>query len=840
VNRRPLVCLALLGGVACFLPHPDSTSDIDWNNLQAQASAQAQGQAQGPSPPPRAGEPAFPSSPLSVGPAQKGATLAELTQPRETHPRLLVRDVDLARLRRWAVDGNPIYAKGLEALAQKMVRHMDGGDVAKDPGGQGYAEYPTEGIAMLFAFMSLVSPSQADRDGYARRSRALLMRLVDQAAMGASPGQPFRDRKFSIGDRSRWHGAAFGLTVDWIYGALTREDKAKIRSVFLRWADELTHADTTNDNHPEPIGVTDDPRLKADRERVRYAGNNYYTAHLRNLGLMSLSFDAADDPDNKLRAYLKQVTGAWLYVTDDLLNTDIAGGLTAEGFEYGPQAIGYVATFLTAMATAGRLDAKTYGPQTSWSSPFWDNVIPAFLHSISPAPAPIEAKDWAYLGPAYSVAWYGDSEKFWASDPMATLGPLGIFDQLVRNDRRLSAIRWIETNVPAGGEKALLDRVRDGSEFLFPILYFMVFDPSAPRAADPRPFVSLVHFAPGIQRLLARTSWKDDASWFSYKLGWNTVDHQHGDGNTFELFRKGEWLTKERTGYGSAVGSSDYENTLALQNDRPLHDQGYRAVNAQRGSQWLIVPEGDGKLLATSVIAKGATPKLVYALGDATALYNSTYEKATDIVHASRSVVWLAPDRVVTYDRALSKTDHRFKRYWLCLPSQGTVAGNLMTMTSAKGQKLFVRSLLPAGAAMTVEAAEPLTDGGREPASNDPIRYRLRVEASGGPKSARFLHTVQGADGNAAPETTTLVRSTGGTPYEGAALPDVVVMFPVDVGPVASVAYTAPAGAKAHVITGLAPSAGYTVAMTNGSITITPGGDSKADSGGVLVIGQLP
>ena len=42
-------------------------------------------------------------------------------------------------------------------------------------------------------------------------------------------------------------------------------------------------------------------------------------------------------------------------------------------------------------------------------------------------------------------------------------------------------------------------------------------------------------------------------------------------------------------------------------------------------------------------------------LGDATALYNSKDEGAEDIVYANRSIVWIVPDRIITYDRAASK-----------------------------------------------------------------------------------------------------------------------------------------------------------------------------------------
>src|SRR5262249_22803189 len=146
-------------------------------------------------------------------------------------------------------------------------------------------------------------------------------------------------------DRSRWVGEAFGLTVDWIYPLLTPADKAKIRKVFLGWAEALLHATVTSHNHPEPVGVLNSPALLKDRGALRYAANNYFVGHMRNLGLMALSFDPADDPAEpgahrtypRLRDYLMNATGAWLYMHDHLFRTDARGGAPPEGFEYGPE-----------------------------------------------------------------------------------------------------------------------------------------------------------------------------------------------------------------------------------------------------------------------------------------------------------------------------------------------------------------------------------------------------------------------------------------------------------------------------------------------------------------------
>jgi Calx-beta domain-containing protein len=320
------------------------------------------------------------------------------------------------------------------------------------------------------------------------------------------------------------------------------------------------------------------------------------------------------------------------------------------------------------------------------------------------------------------------------------------------------------------------------------------------------------------------------------------VDHQNGDGNQFELYRKGEWLTKERTGYDLDYGGSNDHNTLCLENDPPDHNDfdTYRNIQWRLGSQWTYVSSADPQLLATSF-----GPGFVYALGDATNLYNSVNENSTDILHASRSIVWLQPDHVVVYDRAASQTAGRFKRFWLNTPTLPSISGNLATVTTASGRRLYVTAVLPAGASISAQPFQPLCPPCGNLAVDEPMGYQLRVEATGGPTTARFLHVLQGADAGMGADTVTLVQSASGTPFSGVVVRSTAVLFPVDLAvPFTGVTFTVPLAATAQLITGLAPSAGYTVtsAPAGGGVqfTVAPGGTSAfTDAGGVLALPQV-
>jgi uncharacterized protein (TIGR03437 family) len=553
---------------------------------------------------------------------------------------------------------------------------------------------------------------------------------------------------------------------------------------------------------------------------------------MRNIGLMAMALDAADDPDNALRGTLRNATGAWLYIIDYAMRNDSRGGLFPEGFEYSPQSLGYVAQFLLALRTAGQDDPAVWGPQVALTNnPFWDDLIPAYLQSLSPAPAQVPD-----IGPSYQPAWFGDGLNYLAPDAIGLFGALGVYDAATARAARLEASRWIQIHAAPGGADALGERARNSEYNLNTILYFLLLDPTAPPPRDPRPSQPLMFFVPGIGRIFGRTGWDPAATWFTYRLGWVQIDHQTGDGNQFEFYRRGEWLTKERTGYDLNYGASVDHNTLALENNPPEHNEagGYRNLLWRLGSQWIYTPSGDPQVLARSL-----ADSFVYVLGDSTALYNSSYEGSLDIQHASRSLVWLKPDHIVVYDRAASRTANRFKRFWLNLPAPAAIAGNRAAVTTSSGQRLYVTTLLPGDATIRSEAAEAL---GGDVAANEPMNYKLRVEAPGGPRTTRFLHVLQGVDPGASAHPAILIQSTAGTPFEGAVINNTATLFPVDLGATfTGVTYSVPAPVTVQRITGLTPNTGYRIttqtAGGNTQVTISPNGtDRLADSGGVLEI----
>lgn len=791
-------------------------------------------------------------SPICWGNTSAAVALSATTSG---HPRLFFTPTDVTRMRGWANDSNPVWV-ALRNRANKY-KLMMGPDPAVDTcfgkndegkgSADGWVQYPVEDIAALFAFMSLVDPDPAKATDWATRAHTLIMIAFNGASNCApktedQPGWCYK--YFSTWNRSRWSGQAFGLTVDWIYQTFTKEEKRVIRAVFLKWVDQNKHANITANEHPEPFDTYNDPVLVKDNNRVRWFSNNYASAHMRNIAMMTLAMDEADDSGHVLTSQIKDVTGAWLYITDYNQVRNLAGGLPGEGFEYGPQQLAYVAQTMLALHTAGHDDPVVDGPQTIFSNvEFWKNFETAYFQLLSPIALPLKGAD-AWLGSTYQPLWYGDGQHTWNPDWIALVGILAMFDINGKNTDRVQDWRWLQKNTPIGLAKDFLGRVDGAGSTLNNILYFAMFDPAAPEPKDPRPKLDKDFYAPGLNMTFSRTSWieADNPNVFAFKMSWNALDHQHADAGQWWFWRKGEWLTTGVISYGGEhLPNTECHNGLAIHGyPQPSHygDGGYRTWEYDLGSHWTYVASGDPKNLASSL-----QPKFVYASGDMTDLYNSSYEASTDVAHASRSIIFLKPDRVVTYDRAESKTSGpgHFKRWWLNLLAPGNVSGNLVTVHTPGSQEFYIRSLLPAGASITAAPLGKDSDGGTP---LNAITDRVKIEAAGDPQTARFLTVMQGADKGVAADSAALVQSSSGTVYDGAVFNKTAVLFARDMyGTFSSTTFSVPQEIASIVVTGLKARGGYTVAQTtaNGTTTttITVGGPTLADSGGVLAIGPI-
>ena len=822
-------------------------------------------------------------------------TPAPVPFPVTTHPRLWITQQDLPRLQSWATSSNVAY-QGLQGALGAAIGNYylafpgaalgainptpanpypDFGDI------QGYTGVLSEENAVILAFNSLIDPSPKNRAQYAQAARNLLMYAMNQAALGQATGAPFRDPSFPIYNRGSFTGHEWPLIVDWIYPILSAADKATIRTVFMTWANDCLNAETTGGDNPGTPGLMNSLALLPNNRPYRMASNNYYLAHARLLTMMSLVLDPADDPSvnpaisaaalgNTLRSYLADATGAWLYEEFAMMGDPAvvakeygvpnnptgagfglaSGGLPPEGMLYG-ESFAYVLGQLLALQTSGFNNASYanfVGPQIGMiGAPVWDRYVTGYLSSLTPT-AEIFASE-SYLGSVYQFAGYGDLLRSYVTpDQMAPFALLGLLDQETGTSSHVDAARWYAVNGMPNGAGGLLSRMADPWTWgvTQDLLYYMLLDPTAPAATDPRPTYPTVFYDAPAGRIVAHSDWSSTNTMFDYRASWISINHQDGNGGQFELYRKGEWLTKEMSNYDNGGGGNGatvtYHNTLSLQNWCPacsgIAFQGTDLPAWLNGSQWM---EGENAGDPTTMMSTG--PGYVYAASNLTNLYNkpdiwTAADAIADISQATRSILWLNNDYIVVYDRATSLNAGLFKRFNLSLVTNPAITGNTATETLPSGQQLFIQTLLPLNPSLTsfngAANLNPIAD-------LEPTRYIYQVQDPTIPTDTRFLHVLQGADPGVPMAPATYLQSTGGTAFDGAVFASTAVYFPVsNNGAFAGATFSAPAGVHTLFVTGLTPNASYgagvQVTGAGNLVTVAAGGASLADAAGVLVV----
>lgn len=821
------------------------------------------------------------------------------------HPRLFLTPNDLPQLRSWAVSTNPFYQQGIKDLAEWIMGEVASGRVPEeDNGGSTYSSDYTEGYAHVLAFVAMVEPNDQRAAQYRSTAIDLLMYVMNRAVLGVIPHSEqgnytldelrFRRESFSTSDRSRWIGQAFPLAVDWLYPYLTVEQKRVIRKVFLMWAEvNMTSypnhnyyregpdiaIDPSNYNSPVWLDLEYDP---VHKRAIRYAMNNFFNAHIRNIVMMAAAFDPADDIadpsipgdyNGRLREYREKFLHTWFYMTDYAYRYENSGGMSAEGGEYLP-ALGFPLQLMLALHTAN-YDPAVWGEKINIASnPHWFKTVPALLNSLPPKRTNIPSRN----GWCYQPFWYGDGEHYQLPDVTDIFAPLALYAKSTNRIELLNDVKWLLAYAPPGSIEDMLSRVGSKEDMTNGLMNFMIFDPESANQIvttetyGPSPFTHTptFHYAHGPGVFVNRTSWGEDARWLGYRLGWVEIDHQHGDGNTFSFYRKGEWLEKERTAYGNIGGSSDYKNTLTIKrNTDALNEDGFQGLHLLRGAQLRVINGGDPKVLATSV-----NDHYFFVTGDATKLYHyipDWGDSVKNLQHVSRSLLWIKPDYIVVYDRVESNFSG-FKRFWLNSPDVApNVNGKNITAHTPGGQQLFIHSILPDASTITVVSSDTTlyTGGGistPEPylADEDPFGLvpqkvpttwnpynpddtitivhpvRFMIEANNDPLSTRFLHTLEGADGGATAKASSLLRSSNTYDnFEGVVMDSCVALFPYTLfdtqDPFQRIEYTTPNHVKYHYISGLLPNTSYVISKNGQTFNIVPGNSlNRTDEGGVL------
>ena len=283
--------------------------------------------------------------------------------------------------------------------------------------------------------------------------------------------------------------------------------------------------------------------------------------------------------------------------------------------------------------------------------------------------------------------------------------------------------------------------------------------------------------SPGPGYVYARSSWRDDATYFFFKCGDRFTAHQHLDVGHFNIF-KYEELAGDGGHYdefGTTHDVNYHMRTIAhstmLVLDPAEKWPGIRAgkVTGNDGGQHHNWPHHNGAVSdaadwqrqarlydIASLTAFEDRGDYLYVAGDCGRAYSTN-----KVEYFTRQIVFLRPGTFVIFDRVKS-TLPEFKKTWLLQAMKPPVEqGSHLVVTHGKG-RLFVQTLLPAQPEINLATGDNLYQyGGNNypPRRQTGLAPECRIEVS--PKQPSqadcFLHVLTATDAN----TATVPRGAG-------------------------------------------------------------------------------
>ncbi len=221
---------------------------------------------------------------------------------------------------------------------------------------------------------------------------------------------------------------------------------------------------------------------------------------------------------------------------------------------------------------------------------------------------------------------------------------------------------------------------------------------------------TLSHLSPGPGYVYARSSWKDDATYFFFKCGDRFTSHQHLDVGNFLIYKHEELLGDGGQFYSFATGHEiNYllrtiaHNTILVRDPEekwPAIRGGN--VTSNDGGQTHDWPHHNGSVEDAAAWERGRKvydiadllafedrQRYLYVAGDCTRAYSSR-----KLRQFTRQIVFLRPGTFVVFDHVTSTTPDFRKSFVLQAMKPPAAAGCNVVITNGKG-RLFVQTLLP-------------------------------------------------------------------------------------------------------------------------------------------------
>ncbi|WP_395682160.1 hypothetical protein [Dokdonella sp.] len=535
-------------------------------------------------------------------------------------------------------------------------------------------------------------------------------------------------RQINSRDEFRWEGESLISIFDWCFQSLSPE---QVTNLVERW----------NGYMDREIQLSEDRNLGEEGDEA----NNYWwggTSNYLSWGIAShgVNSRAQEFIDFALDTRFGEWFPRWCGHFGK-------GGVFPEGSAYGVVNLSYG---LVPFATA-----RDFGLDPYAQTPYFREAIYALLYGTTPGPTTTTSG----AAGAYSLFPFNDDELFHDGAVLGNRTYLGNF-------ARYFSTRNATAN--AGHASAWFERTGTPSDWMFRALG------NAGAGADIAG-LPLDYYAPGAQVLDARTSHGADATQLHLQLGTpGGTGHRHLDAGSFQLWRKGRWLTRESTGYSDrlvAYGQPSGSTVTIDSSEEPAHNT--LLVQRRTTGTWVgehtprFIPPGgssnmDDPLDLPQVRRLQHAADFAYVATDYSGAYRHHVDTRVDWPYADkvwREFLFVRPlQAVVVLDRVRTSSDSLRPFYrgggWVWdgphvaaqdversfvyhFETQPTIAANRVTARVGT-QTSELTTLLPRNPAYRI-----VNEG--TPGDEQAGQYRIELDDSGSTESY-FLHVATGYD----------------------------------------------------------------------------------------------
>jgi hypothetical protein len=525
-------------------------------------------------------------------------------------------------------------------------------------------------------------------------------------------------------DNARWFGEDAMLVFDWCYDLLSAAQRQTLIARWTGYMQTLNQKDWGGTGMPE---------------------SNYFWGYLR------------DDLEIGVATYHENA-GAAALLDEALINrytnafvpfaaSDDRGGVPLEGSQYGRYLLDYATIpFATVTALGRNLFTET---------PFFREAVYALIYSTTDQPT---ALDTTPGQSSYQVFPFADDEFFLYGGSAAQV--------YQGNFMQEAAVLWQGTDVGQRA-RAWLDKVQPDRDPWIASLD----EATTGKAIDSLP---LDYYASGPKFFFARSQWGGTS--ILTQMGMLDGGHVHQDWGTFQVARKGRWLSRETVGYSDTIAGFTGAG-LVGSNHSLAHNSVLFEGNGRPG---IGDAYGDGP---TKVVRVGSSPNVAYAAVDLSQSYRAHASNYVEngalrddnpyVKTAVRELIFVRPlDAIVLVDRLESVAYDRpdvsgvttkvtsaaavkksvIVHFETAPVIEANASGNHAVLGTNGDQALRVRTLAPAD--VTLQVVNEQTNG----ASIG--QQRLEITASGAAQTT-FVNVLEAKDAAAASLTATLSEDAG-------------------------------------------------------------------------------